>query len=555
MKNKNILVIILAVVLIFIPTYAAVGFYISVRNAPVTRSSVAKMVLTDLDGSEYSFEKNATEEKNFIDGEDPIDFFIRLNENSDKVASMPEPLIGGDCYTVTYYSYDLTPVYKYYFTDTADDAYYTDGERAYKVKTADASAFISSQYATALYEGAETPVMYIANEANVIKPTSMDWYYKLSNGQFAAAVVPLADSRGTYKLAGTLNLGFTGSTPDSMFVRIYNGENLVYNDLYSNISTFKFDENASLVVAVSCEWFEDAARDNYGRAEYTFVAEVRAPAEFFLGEASVLPGEFVVITGKNVTDPASIEFKSEPDISFTPTFYRDGEYVLALVPISYDLDYSPTYKFTVTADDTTTELTLGCEAKKFADREYNISAEIVATTRTKTTVEAFNTAMQPFWDNKLETRYWESDTAFSMPVTSNNSTVKAGIGIRRTIVANGDTYRHPGVDFMIDAADPNASVFAMCGGEVIYSGTQTLSGRVVVIDHGFGLKTLYAHLSSITVNVGDKVAQGDVIGVVGSTGFTYGISLHVGMYVGNVPVSPYDAWAWDGATGIMVSRP
>ena len=63
-----------------------------------------------------------------------------------------------------------------------------------------------------------------------------------------------------------------------------------------------------------------------------------SPAEFAYllrcdGQTEIEPGDFVVITAKNVDDPAAITFASEPDIGFTPTFFTDGDYVRALVPI------------------------------------------------------------------------------------------------------------------------------------------------------------------------------------------------------------------------------
>lgn len=71
----------------------------------------------------------------------------------------------------------------------------------------------------------------------------------------------------------------------------------------------------------------------------------------------------------------------------------------------------------------------------------------------------------------------------------------------------------------------------------------------MIVEHGWGLKTVYGHLSSATVKVGDEVALGGVVGKCGSTGFANQAGVYFGMYVGTTPVCPYATWAdgdWKG---------
>lgn len=119
----------------------------------------------------------------------------------------------------------------------------------------------------------------------------------------------------------------------------------------------------------------------------------------------------------------------------------------------------------------------------------------------------------------------------------NLNSVKTGYGVYRTLTATGTQYRHDGVDFMVGATD---SALAAYGGKVIFAGQQTMSGRTVVIDHGYGLKTLYAHLNSISVSEGDIVEQGQEIGIVGNTGFNRhnNAAFQECMYL--CPVCPYN---------------
>ena len=67
-------------------------------------------------------------------------------------------------------------------------------------------------------------------------------------------------------------------------------------------------------------------------------------------------------------------------------------------------------------------------------------------------------------------------------------------------------------------------------------------GNCVIVDHGMGIASLYGHLSSIDVKVGDLVAKGQTLGRSGMTGLAGGDHLHFTMLVGGRPANPVDWW-------------
>ena len=97
---------------------------------------------------------------------------------------------------------------------------------------------------------------------------------------------------------------------------------------------------------------------------------------------------------------------------------------------------------------------------------------------------------------------------------------------------------HPGIDIDGNEGDP---VFAVDSGVVVYAGWNNWGyGNVVVINHGNGWQSLYAHLSAYYVSCGQGVFQGDTIGAIGSTGNATGSHLHFEMMYNGVKVNSHD---------------
>ncbi len=117
-----------------------------------------------------------------------------------------------------------------------------------------------------------------------------------------------------------------------------------------------------------------------------------------------------------------------------------------------------------------------------------------------------------------------SNTGFIWPVPTVRN-ISDGYG-ERYIVEEGRYDFHKGVDITKPGCH-GEPILASAGGEVITAGnTGNGYGYHVVIDHGNSISTLYGHCSSLNVKVGDMVSQGDVIGYIGNTGYSYGSHLH-----------------------------
>ncbi|MFN7132638.1 MAG: peptidoglycan DD-metalloendopeptidase family protein [Myxococcales bacterium] len=94
---------------------------------------------------------------------------------------------------------------------------------------------------------------------------------------------------------------------------------------------------------------------------------------------------------------------------------------------------------------------------------------------------------------------------------------------------------HKGLDIATAHGTP---VLAPSDGTVVFSGMEGGYGKVLVVDHGYGVKTRFAHLSELSVKAGDRVKRGQKIGAVGNTGRSTGPHLHYEVRVNGVPENP-----------------
>ncbi len=127
-------------------------------------------------------------------------------------------------------------------------------------------------------------------------------------------------------------------------------------------------------------------------------------------------------------------------------------------------------------------------------------------------------------------------------VQPRNTKVSANFAETRTYMYHGkevDTQVHFGYDL---ASTKQAPVPAANKGTVVFAGPLTIYGNIVVVDHGLGLMTLYGHLSSLGVKVGDVVEKEQELGRTGTTGLAIGDHLHYEVLVHGISVTPVEWW-------------
>jgi murein DD-endopeptidase MepM/ murein hydrolase activator NlpD len=139
-----------------------------------------------------------------------------------------------------------------------------------------------------------------------------------------------------------------------------------------------------------------------------------------------------------------------------------------------------------------------------------------------------DTAAQPLWQGAFA----------QLP----NSQVTSRFAERRDYVVDGQknsSATHFGYDLASTRAAP---VVATAAGRVIFADNLGIYGNCVLLDHGLGVSSLYGHMSRIDVGVGDRVEQGESLGLTGATGLAGGDHLHFAILVGGYYVDPLEWW-------------
>ena len=542
MKNftfKSVLMLLIGLIVLFIPTYIAIANYKSQKPAVSEVSNVTTLKIQDPEG-------RTTTVTSEDDPTGVIEMFNNINQSGTPVATLPDSIAGSEFLLVTYSQLEQESSYKYYFTTDSSKCFFADPTgKIYKIAVVQAKVFLGSQYSVYLYKAAMPPVL-TASGSEVVNPAELNWYYLVSGGTYQQYEYnPVDNDQMTYDIGSYFSFNFSIAPTDSN-MKVYNGDDLIYDGAIDALKDLTLTRNTLLKIVISASWGQTPECQYYGSASYSLNALVLAPAEFKIGETEIEHGDVLVLSGVNVTDPSAINVSFEPALpnNYTPTFFTDGIYVHTLIPFSYDVPNGE-YKITVSYGITTQEFSLNIVKARYgfdkAPTNSSAGEALISTYYSEEDIAEYK-ALKAEIVKSTETLKYFSGAFINYEnagtLTSKKSTIKLGFS-REQILKDGRTFKHDGIDFEVSAG---VDVPAMASGKVAYVGYCDVLGNFVVLDHGYGLKTWYAHLSEISVSAGDIVRTSQPLGKTGSTGFITEKRLHIEFTVNNIPVAPFSLW-------------
>jgi hypothetical protein len=241
------------------------------------------------------------------------------------------------------------------------------------------------------------------------------------------------------------------------------------------------------------------------------------------------PGEVVALT---VRSDSPMSFARVRAFGRDWPAYRDSVTAwTALIGIDLDTPAGP-HVVTIATDTgaQAARYTLNIHARAFPTRHLTVDDAFVNPPEAEMTRIARDAAdLAALWSASSPTRLWTRPFVRPVPQAANSA-----FGSRS--VLNGSPRNpHGGADF---ASPEGTPIKAPNGGRVVLARSLYYTGNTVVIDHGLGLFSLFAHLSETTVTIGEAVTAGQPIGRVGSTGRVTGPHLHWAVRANGARVDP-----------------
>ena len=248
------------------------------------------------------------------------------------------------------------------------------------------------------------------------------------------------------------------------------------------------------------------------------------------------PGELVVLS---IMLPAPVEHLRVRAFDRDVPAFREGERVWRAL-VGVDLDVRPgTYAITVAAGPANASYDLIVKPRTFRTRRLTVNEAFVTPPPSEQgRIKEESALLASVWRSPAAERLWTGEFVRPVPGVANSA-----FGTRS--VYNGKPRTpHGGADFLSPGGTP---VHAPNAGRIAVARALYFTGNTVVIDHGLGLFSMLAHLSTIDVQEGHVVAAGEVVGQVGATGRVTGPHLHWAVRANDARVDPLSLLALLGA--------
>ena len=407
-----------------------------------------------------------------------------------------------------------------YFAPHSDEGVYINStNNVFMIPKEVNEAFLLLPYSEILYDSAKNYNLLSADK-DIIIPSSVNWYYKDSSNDFVLSTKnETTNVQKTYDITSTVNIDFE-KKPDRYSITVKDGDTVVYQDKdgnFADIITLTSESGKELHVTITAEWQKKQKVDRYGRVSYDFFVHIKNKSTItvskFDEESSGMPptsvsrGDFVMVECTNITDLSKINFSSNID-GFSPVFGRYNNKAIALIPISYNKLEEEKLLFSISYG----AITESFELEILPDAPPSLYAyntnlyESEDTPRkAKDTIIKILTGNYSHVPESIYFRgnvFSPQNAGFTLK-EKHNSTVIWGEELQYFFVTAGNRYTSNSSNTLVRIAE---------NGIVCQIAETNVLGKYVVIDHGCGLRTWYAGLSFVDVNVGDILLAGESIG-------------------------------------------
>ena len=273
-----------------------------------------------------------------------------------------------------------------------------------------------------------------------------------------------------------------------------------------------------------------------GKVWYLATLAVGGTPSVTIDQTEAQLGEMLTLTATNV--PEGSEITVETNLRYTPIFLGEGSEQVALAPISYFTEPGDGFYIDVAVGELQEHFEITVLDRTFEVQHLTVDSSTVSdTVGSSKATEEFNSTIDPLTKIYDPVQYWEEPFILPIEITPDtNIRVSTEYGLTRYTNGSSNGTRHDGVDLAVKQGTP---VLAPNNGRVIFAGYLQMTGNTVLIEHGYGLKSWFYHMDSLSVETGEMVERGQQIGTVGSTGFSTGPHLHLTFSVRQTYLDPF----------------
>lgn len=317
------------------------------------------------------------------------------------------------------------------------------------------------------------------------------------------------------------------------------GKVLYDGEIISNLTDLLIEEGTyefNVYKTVSESFITNVEYNN----RFTLVISKHVDIE--ISKLELKQGDYISLIISNIRDEDNIKITSTIPNNLNIECYFETNSCNAYIPVAYDTKLD-TYKINVSNNDLVIkEFDITVLEETYMQKQIEYKREIFKEFQkfyTSSATSELNKVLTDMKKSVLVDKHFEDQ--FILPVTGQTITsYGTNVKLVETETMNSEkpneiSFVNMGIDY---EANYNTPVYATASGKVVVAKNLTGKGNFIVIDHGMGIYSTYAHLNSFNIQEGELVKQGDLIGNVGDTGYTVTALLEFEIIINGVYVNP-----------------
>lgn len=496
-KNKSNL---LVIIILCLPIILIGILFIKYYNHNNATSSISNIYISLHNGETMS-----------LSGEN-FKLYTDIYYNCQKTDSLPEKIEDKSPLTIMYVINDVTNHYDLYFTNDYKKSFFvTENKEYYIIDNEHTKTLALRPEFSYIYPNYTLPTLTLNKgmSKETILPIDYNWsFFKADGIKYDDLLSDIQkDTPEKFIIhASDINKFEFSVKPDYLNVTYYDelGNIIKTTD---NINEIKIDASGDVKFSISIDAKWTSTNNATGDAKYSINLLYDLPEKFTLSSNSVKPGNFLIIKAEQFDLDEDIIIDSDLKY-FNLKFIKYNNETFAFVPID-SRNIAKEYYINLTVNNNLTELKFNVEHMDFGVDFYNPD-KILSDSSTDELDELYSII-----NSSNETiLYFKQGTPFASPIKGE---VFFNYG-KEIFASSGPTsYFVQGIEYKVKGG---TKVKSTESGIVCYVGENEKLGKMIVIDHGLGVKSYYAHLDQINVSVGTLVQKNITIATSGDSGYT-----------------------------------